>query len=203
MDNVDYTRRATIVKEIAHIHFTALTILQLGGNRIESAEGLARVKMAHIKIVGLCTYIDNKGSNNIISVGVIRKAAWPDLLWLDIRKQWDNVAGNYFRDGSLVHGCFPRIKKFRCFHILQMKRTDLLSSSFRLRCRLPLCNNCVHNFSCNSHPKRQALLLSLSDKSPVTKMATCLHRRILKQNIFFVLYISEPFCEVPIKHTAL
>ena len=38
-----------MVKEIAHIHFTALTTLHLGGNNIESTEGLARVQMAHIE----------------------------------------------------------------------------------------------------------------------------------------------------------
>ena len=79
MDNVDNNDRATIVKEIAHIHFTVLTSLYLGGNRIESIEGLARVHMAHIKVVGLCTCNDNIGNNNITSVGVMRKAAWPGL----------------------------------------------------------------------------------------------------------------------------
>ena len=79
MDNVEYNHRATIVKEIAHIHFTALTILWLSGNRIESVEGLARVHMAHIQSVELGTYTDNIDDNNITSVGVIRKAAWPRL----------------------------------------------------------------------------------------------------------------------------
>ena len=49
MGNVDYNHRATLVKEIAHIHFTALTELYLGDNKIESVEGLARVHMAHIQ----------------------------------------------------------------------------------------------------------------------------------------------------------
>ena len=88
VDNVDYNHRATIVKEITHIHFTTLTVLELGCNRIQSVEGLARVNMAHIKAVGLCTYSDNIGNNNITSVGVMRKAAWPVLSWLDIRKEW-------------------------------------------------------------------------------------------------------------------
>ena len=47
MDNVDGNHK-TMVKEIAHIHFTALINLHLCGNRIESVEGLARVQMAHI-----------------------------------------------------------------------------------------------------------------------------------------------------------
>jgi hypothetical protein len=86
MDNVDNNERATLVKEIAHIHFTALTILNVGGNRIESVEGLARVQMPHIECVGLRTYTDNIENNNITSVGVIRKAAWPRLYRLDIGK---------------------------------------------------------------------------------------------------------------------
>ena len=69
MDNVDNNYRATLVKEIAHIHFTALTGLWLGGNRIESVEGLARVDMPHIQSVNLGTYTDNIGDNNITSVG--------------------------------------------------------------------------------------------------------------------------------------
>ena len=47
-----------MVKEIAHIHFTALTYLQLSDNSIESIEGLARVQMAHIKVVVLGTYTE-------------------------------------------------------------------------------------------------------------------------------------------------
>jgi hypothetical protein len=68
-----------MVKEIAHIHFTALTHLGLDRNRIESVEGLALLQMAHIKVVGLGTYTDSIDNNNITSVGVIRKAAWPRL----------------------------------------------------------------------------------------------------------------------------
>ena len=79
MGNVVNNDRATILKEIAHIHFTALTTLHLADNSIESVEGLARVHMAHIKSVFLCTYTDNIVGNNIASVGVIRKAAWPRL----------------------------------------------------------------------------------------------------------------------------
>jgi hypothetical protein len=79
MDNVDENHRATLVKEIAHIHFTALTRLYLGGNWIESVEGLARVQMPQIECVDLSTYSDNIVHNNITSVRVMRKAAWPRL----------------------------------------------------------------------------------------------------------------------------
>jgi hypothetical protein len=79
MDNVEYNHRAAIVKEIAHIHFIALTHLNVAGNMIESIMGMARVQMPHIERVNLCTYTDNIDNNNITSVGVIRKAAWPRL----------------------------------------------------------------------------------------------------------------------------
>jgi hypothetical protein len=79
MDNVDNNHRATIVEEITHIHFSVLTILHLGQNTIDSVEGLARMHMTHIKVVNICTYSDSIGNNNITSVGVIRKAAWPGL----------------------------------------------------------------------------------------------------------------------------
>ena len=88
MDDVDNNHRATIVQEIAHIHFAALITLTLAGNRIESVEGLARVQMPHIERLGLCTYTDNIDDNNITSVGVIRKAAWPRLSQLSICKEW-------------------------------------------------------------------------------------------------------------------
>jgi hypothetical protein len=87
MDNADNNHRATIVQEITHIHFSVLTEVQLAGNRIKSVEGLVRVHMAHIKYVFLSKSIDNIGSNNITSVGVIRKAGWPDLTWLAISKE--------------------------------------------------------------------------------------------------------------------
>ena len=87
MDNVECNDTATLVKEIAHLHFTALTILFLGSNRIESVEGLARVQMPHIVHMSLCTYSDNIGDNNITSVGVIRKAAWSHLKGLSISKE--------------------------------------------------------------------------------------------------------------------
>ena len=88
MDNVGYNDRATLVKEIAHLHFTALTLLNLSGNGIESVEGLARVQMPHIEYVGLGKYTDNIDNNNITSVRVMRKAVWPHLQILTIGKEW-------------------------------------------------------------------------------------------------------------------
>ena len=78
-DDVDGNRRATLVKEIAHINFTTLACLNLAGNNIESIEGLPRVQMAQVTEITLCTDAHNKDENNIISVGAIRKAAWPAL----------------------------------------------------------------------------------------------------------------------------
>ena len=49
MNDLGYNSRATVVKEIAHIHFTALTELDLEQNLIQSIEGLACVDMPHIK----------------------------------------------------------------------------------------------------------------------------------------------------------
>jgi hypothetical protein len=87
MDNVGYNRRGTVAKEIAHIHFTTLTSLNLEGSNIESIEGLARVCMPHIQALNLGTYDDNREQNSITSVGVIRKAAWPDLQSLNLSKE--------------------------------------------------------------------------------------------------------------------
>ena len=79
MHDVDDNQRPTVVKDIAHIYFTALLILNLGGNWIESIEGLARVQMPYIQRLRLCAYGDNTGDNKISSVGVMKKAAWPTL----------------------------------------------------------------------------------------------------------------------------
>ena len=86
MDNLGRNERATLVKEIAHIHFAALTLLDLGGNRIESIEGLACMQMAHMQMLLSRTYSGYKENNNISRVGVLGKAAWPALPRLDISK---------------------------------------------------------------------------------------------------------------------
>jgi hypothetical protein len=74
------------VQDIAHIHFAALTWLSLGGNKIESIEGLARVQMPSIKNLHLCIYEGTTGKNNITSVGVMRKADWPAIALLNVSK---------------------------------------------------------------------------------------------------------------------
>ena len=79
MEDVDNNHRATVAKEIAHINFTALVWLYLVENGIDSIEGLARVQMPHIKTLCLGTCGDSLGCNNITSMGVMRKAAWPAL----------------------------------------------------------------------------------------------------------------------------
>ena len=49
MGDVDDNHRATVVKEIAHISFPALTWLHLGGNNIESIEGLPRMQLPQME----------------------------------------------------------------------------------------------------------------------------------------------------------
>ena len=111
MGNVVYNGRATVVKEISHIHFAALTKLHLDNNRIESIEGLARAQMSHMHELYLGTYGDSIGNNNIAGVRVLRKAAWPALSLLIIRKDIINVGNNYFGDAkTLVHGSFPKME---------------------------------------------------------------------------------------------
>ena len=79
MDHAEHNERATVVKEIAHINFTALTQLDLVGNKIKSIEGLPRVGMPHITILNLCTWDDSIANNSITSVSGIKKAFWPAL----------------------------------------------------------------------------------------------------------------------------
>ena len=79
MDNEGDNHRPTVVQEIAHIHFTTLARLNLINNDIESIEGLTRLQMPHIVSLYLGTHGDNIGTNNITSVGVMRKAVWPGL----------------------------------------------------------------------------------------------------------------------------
>ena len=84
-DDVGKNYRATVLKEIAHIHFTRLIILHLGKNMIESVEGLPHVQMEHLQWLNLSTYDNSIGHNNITSVRVVRKVAWPALSTLNIR----------------------------------------------------------------------------------------------------------------------
>ena len=54
MGDKDDNDGATIVKEISHISFTALTTLHLAYNQVESIEGLPRVSMPQIEQLKLC-----------------------------------------------------------------------------------------------------------------------------------------------------
>jgi hypothetical protein len=87
MENEDYNQRVTAVREITHIHFTALIFLDLGGNAIESIEGLPRVQMPHICRLYLCTHGNNIDDNQITSVRALRKADWLALQQLEISKE--------------------------------------------------------------------------------------------------------------------
>jgi hypothetical protein len=53
MQEVDFNSRTTVLNEVTHINFPALTVLNVGGNKMESIEGLAHVYMPHIQILSL------------------------------------------------------------------------------------------------------------------------------------------------------
>jgi hypothetical protein len=84
MDDVEYNYRVTIIKDISHIHFLSLTILNLKGNQLESIEGIACISMAHLEQLYLGIYTNSIGRNHITSVGTIRKAVWPALRLLGL-----------------------------------------------------------------------------------------------------------------------
>jgi hypothetical protein len=79
VNDLGYNSRATVVKEISHIHFTALTELDLEQNLIKSIEGLVCVDMPHIKKLLFSNCFDSIDDNRITSVRVIRKAHWPHV----------------------------------------------------------------------------------------------------------------------------
>jgi hypothetical protein len=86
MHDADYNHRLTAIQEISHINFTALTMLNLTGNNLQSIEGLPNLHIPHIQLLFLCTHTDNIDNNNITSVRVMRKTAWPALECLGIGK---------------------------------------------------------------------------------------------------------------------
>jgi hypothetical protein len=57
MNNAGKNRRATLVKELAHVRFIALIFLRLEDNEIQSIEGLSHVEMPHIQKLGLGTQL--------------------------------------------------------------------------------------------------------------------------------------------------
>jgi hypothetical protein len=48
MLDLEHIEKATVLKDISDINFTALTYLRLDDNQIESIEGLPRVQIPHI-----------------------------------------------------------------------------------------------------------------------------------------------------------
>ena len=46
-----------LLKEMAHIRFTALTEITLDGNKIESIEGLPRMEMSYLQELNLSTLV--------------------------------------------------------------------------------------------------------------------------------------------------
>jgi hypothetical protein len=51
--NIASNRRATLVRELAHVHFPALTVLNLLGNCIQSIEELVRIDMPRLEKISL------------------------------------------------------------------------------------------------------------------------------------------------------
>ena len=47
--SIDLNHNPDIIKDIQHITFENLTCLNIGGNRIESIEGLSRIRMPKLK----------------------------------------------------------------------------------------------------------------------------------------------------------
>ena len=112
------------MREIAHIHFTALIFLDLGGNAIESIEGLPQVQMPHICRLYLCTHVNNIDDNKITSVGGMRKADWPALQQLEISKRMNNTGENNFGDANrLALGCFWELKRLQVYYTWEDKNT--------------------------------------------------------------------------------
>jgi hypothetical protein len=53
VDDADSNQRATLLQEIAHVHFPALTILSVWDNQIQSIEALSSVDMPQIQTLRL------------------------------------------------------------------------------------------------------------------------------------------------------
>ena len=49
MHDIGFQSRTTMMKEIAHVRFTALTFLLLSGNNIQSIEELPCLDMVHLR----------------------------------------------------------------------------------------------------------------------------------------------------------
>ena len=104
--NVDQNH-SPVLKAIRHIYFTALTMLDLEGNLLESIEGLSRMHLPLIQYLDLRYTLYVVGDNRIISVKDIRKAAWPSLTGLSISIQLAHLEKNYFSDATrLTEGGF-------------------------------------------------------------------------------------------------
>ena len=54
-DNADDNKSTKLVKEIAHIRFSALTVLNFEGNGVNSIEALSSAAMPHMRRLNLGT----------------------------------------------------------------------------------------------------------------------------------------------------
>ena len=194
-----------MVKEIAHIHFAALTELVLGGNGIESVEGLARVRMAHIEEVSLCTDRGSIGNNNITSVEVMRKAAWPSLKTLIIGKEWIMQKTTTSEMPTVwCKAAFPDEKTFGVLKVgIQEPIHWAILPSQDTDC-LPVI--LVYIISHVGILKNK-FCFGRSLESVLQQRWPHIHIEWFLSKIYFILFISwveymiKPFCEVPIAHT--
>lgn len=66
--------------------------------------------MPHLQTLILGSVFPMAEKNNITSMEVIRRAAWPDIQRLDLSKHITYAENNHFRDAQrLVEGYFPQI----------------------------------------------------------------------------------------------
>ena len=71
-----YANDATLAIRIQHIEFAHLRRLEIGGNRIESVEGLHRASMPNLKHLWLGKVCNHLGYNHLGQVSSLRKTDW-------------------------------------------------------------------------------------------------------------------------------
>ena len=99
LGHIDENKRTPLLKDISHIHFTHLFYLGINGNQIDSIEGIAAISMLPIRQLFISNHADTTDDNNIRCVRVMRKAQWPSLFILKMRK------GMLMRRWKLYGGC--------------------------------------------------------------------------------------------------
>ena len=172
MNNIEYNERSTVLKDIVHINFTNLTYLQLGGNQIESIEGLPRVQMPHIQHLFLCTRLIIQASIASLQYEWWGRQLWPTLQFLDISKQWIMQDKTISGMGKVwQRAASSQCKYFPYTPYREKIGTNLPKSVSQPKCKPLFWKICVPHPLCR-HPGKQILLWSFHQKSPWTKVAT-------------------------------